>query len=127
MKLKIDLIKSLLAFIEESPDYPEPILSDSIKINGTDPVTIVYHLELMIEAGLVCGKAQGTSGSRYVIVNRLSWEGHEFLTNALNPTVWERLKSASRSLGSFSVGIAATVLAEFAKQHIMEAAPRISL
>jgi hypothetical protein len=38
MKLNIDTIKSLLAVIEESPNYPEPIFSRDIKLFGIDPV-----------------------------------------------------------------------------------------
>jgi len=122
MKLKIDLIKSLLAAIEKSPDYPEPFISDDIVINGTDPVMIVYHLSLMLEAGLIIGKEHANRGSRYVLIERLTWEGHAFLANAQNKTVWLRLLSVSRSEGGFSLEVAKNTLAGIAQQTAMQAA-----
>jgi len=116
MKLKIDLIKSLLALVEESPDYPEPIISDDIAVNGTDPVTIVYHLSLMLEAGLLRGKEHASRGGRYILIERLTGEGHAFLANAQNKTVWERFKTVNRSMGSFSLDVAKTTLSVFARQ-----------
>ena len=122
MKLKIDLVKSLLAAIEEFPDYPEPIISDDIAINGIDSVTIVYHLSLMLEAGLIRGKEHASRGGRYVLIERLTWEGHAFLANAQNKTVWERLLSVSRSVGGFSLEVAKNTLAGIAQQTAVQAA-----
>ena len=122
MKLKIDLIKSLLAVIEESPDYPKPIVSDDIAVNGTDPVTIVYHLSLMLEAGLIRGKERGSKCEHFVLIERLTWEGHAFLANAQNKTVWERFLSASRSVGGCSLDVAMLTLDHIALQDATQAA-----
>jgi DNA-binding PadR family transcriptional regulator len=122
MKLNIDTVKSLLAVIEESPDYPDPMVSDGIQLTGTDSVTIVYHLSLMLEAGLIRGKEHANRNGRYVIIERLTWEGHAFLANAQNPTIWERFKGVGRSMGSFSLDVAKATLTGIAQQIALQTA-----
>jgi len=122
MKLNIDTIKSLLAIIEESPNYPEWIFSYDIELTGIDAVTVLYHLSLMLEAGLIRGSENVDRGKRYVVIQRLTWEGHAFLSNAQNKTVWERFKAVSRSMGNFSLEVAKSTLAGIATQVAMQAA-----
>lgn len=114
MQLKIDIIKSLLAAIEQSEDYPDPVISDSIQLTGIDSVTVVYHLSLMLDAGLIRGREQANRAGRFVVIERLTWEGHAFLANAQNDTVWQRFKGLSRSLGSFSLDVAKATLSGIA-------------
>ena len=122
MKLDIDLIKSLLAFVEESPNYPKFIVSDDIKINGTDPLTIAYHLSLMLEAGLIRGREScpGTP-EPYVAIERLTWEGHAFLANSKDPTNWQKLKSAIATIGDVSFDVAKAGLAGMASAAVSAA------
>ena len=122
MKLNIDTIKALLAFIEESPNFPEPIYNREIQLDGIDPISIHYHLCQMLDAGLIQGYESKATGRQYVAVSRLTWEGHAFLANAKNKTVWERFKSVSRSMGSFSVDVAKNTLAGLAQQQALQAA-----
>ena len=122
MKLQIDLIKSLLAFIEESPNFPEPIYNREIQLDGVDSVTVLYHLCQMLDAGLIQGYESKATRNQYIIIHRLTWEGHAFLANAQNKTVWEHFKTVSRSMGIFSLDVAKGTLAGIAQQTAMQAA-----
>ena len=141
MKLNIDLIKSLLAIIEESPDYPEPTrhslntIALGITPFANDCITdaearlIFYHFELLIDGGLIDGEIHVDVRERCisyeVYIDRLTWEGHAFLANAQNATVWERFKSVSRHVGSFSLDVAKLSLAGIAQQQVMQAAASV--
>ena len=117
MKLNIDTVKALLASIEELPDYPA---KGEIKIDGIDPVTVLYHLSLMLEAGLIKGNEYAEREGRSVFVDRLTREGHAFLANAQNEAVWERFNAVRQSVGSFSFDIAQSLLDTIAHQIALE-------
>jgi len=53
-----------------------------------------YHAELLIEAGLVEGQLFKTisSGPTDFFIQRLTWNGHEFLDSIRSDTVWKKTK-----------------------------------
>ena len=59
---------------------------------------ISYHVELLIEAGLVEGQMARTlsRGPVEFIARRLTWPGHEFLDSIRSDTVWNKTKKSSR-------------------------------
>ncbi|GHT12324.1 hypothetical protein FACS1894170_07000 [Planctomycetales bacterium] len=118
MKLEINIIKSLLADIENSADYPEPFIINKVDGVEADSVTINYHLVLMIEAGLISGLEKINHDKRYVLVERMTWAGHDFLANAKNPDIWKRFEEASSSFGSFSINILQSALTNIAYSQI---------
>ncbi len=121
MKFKLETVKALLAYIEDSDEYPDPFLIDQVDGLEADSVTINYHLALMLEAGLIVGKERVNRDDRYVIVRRLTIAGHDFLANAQNPTVWKRFRETSRSVGSVSLDIAKSALSSIASSIITKA------
>jgi hypothetical protein len=88
MKRNMDSIRLLLIRSEGNK------AADSlIKREFTVP-EIAYHVQLLIDAGLVEGRALtdevGTfNGS---IVSRLTWAGHDFLDAMRDDTVWKKAK-----------------------------------
>ena len=56
-----------------------------------------YHAQLVIEAGLVHGLVIGTLDDNYgipgaVVLQRLTWEGHDFADSITDDTVWKAAK-----------------------------------
>lgn len=53
-----------------------------------------YHVELLIEAGLVYGEVSKTLGAHAndFLAIRQTWEGHEFLDAIRSDTVWNKAK-----------------------------------
>ena len=51
-------------------------------------------MALLIEAGLVLGQVINTLGPEVqdFIVERLTWDGHEFLDSIRSDTVWQKTK-----------------------------------
>jgi hypothetical protein len=116
MKLQIEIVKSLLEVIEESTDFPEIIYlsSEDVPSLNIDDNTVTYHLCLMLEAGLIKGTEHTNRGGKRILIHRLTWEGHAFLANSKNPTLWNKLKSVSSSVGSFSLDVAKSTLTTLA-------------
>ena len=118
MKLKIDLVKAILLAIEEDDDWSAPF---EIEIDGYESKDVVYHLFLMDEAGLIQGIDLSASGSRRYAVDRLTWEGHEFLANSKDETNWKRLKKALATVGDVSFDVARAGLAGMAHAAVATA------
>jgi hypothetical protein len=89
MKRDWDTIREILARLEEKDGNKSVLrLSDFADERANE---ISYHVELMIEAGLINGsmsKEIGPPVHRFNIV-RLTWNGHEFLDAIRSDTVWE--------------------------------------
>jgi Hypothetical protein (DUF2513) len=116
MKRDMELIRALMLMIE-SQDQDD---DTNFEIAGYDGSQIDYHLELLIESKLILGEMRKYMGSSRPtpMIERLSWEGHEFLDNARNEPVWkEAMKTIADKGGSTTVGVLTQLLASVAKHH----------
>lgn len=95
MRRNWDTIREILAKLEDTtPDQGSIHLSHFPEEKA---VEISYHMELLLEAGLVCGKMSeefGGYGPEDFFIDRLSWQGHEFLDNIRSDTVWSNTKKS---------------------------------
>ena len=99
MKRDMDLVRNIM-FAVESMDES----LDNTKLNrvlgelykDTDAKrpsyeVIVGHIEIMAEADLVSvNLVKHMGGPPAFLALRLTWDGHDFLANARNPSVWEK-------------------------------------
>ena len=122
MKRDMELIRELMLAIESKNNifsFTNLDFEDISTLGYTDS-EIDYHLILLIEASLVNGKFQPQAGydRRMIDIEKLSWDGHEFLDNARNESVWkETMKTVKEKGGSVAVGILTQLLASAAKQQ----------
>ena len=87
MKRNLDLIRTILREIEKKPDG-----STYFKVNppeGVEMSAFMAHLELLIDAGFIKGKV-GEYALRSYEINRLTWQGHEFLDATRDDTLWSK-------------------------------------
>ena len=93
MKLDADLARELLLKIEGAPANHA---ADTPEVEGRDKDEVLEHLELLHEAGLIEAKIvrSGMGGARILAANveRLTWEGHDFLNKARQGTTWKHAK-----------------------------------
>ena len=87
MKRDMDLIRKLALHIESTASE---CLSSAIKLDGFTDEQIMYHCQLMSDAGLIESTPSMQRDVRYsdLIIFRLSWSGHEFVDAARNDTIW---------------------------------------
>lgn len=115
MQRDMDLIRDLLLFVEGNPvlDGNRWFKADSpeeMNVSNHSLAEINYHLAMLIENGFMKGK----TGSDYPMVSKLTWEGHEFLDDIKDSSVWESTKARIAGLP----GVALAVIAELAKAEI---------
>ncbi|HHP5608409.1 TPA: DUF2513 domain-containing protein, partial [Bacillus paranthracis] len=78
-----------------------------------DRIIAVKHLEMLEEAGLVKNRIQYGDNSPVCIFSSLTWEGHDFLENIKNDTVWNKLKETIKEK---SGQLSWVMIIEFAKE-----------
>lgn len=99
MKRNWDTIREILTKLEEST-IPNGTLQLS-SFPTEQAAEILYHAELLLEAGLVDGEMTKTfgRGPHNFFITRLTWYGHEFLDSINNDTVWKKTKKSFASSG----------------------------
>lgn len=119
MKRNWDTIREILTKLEDV--IPE---EDCLQLSGF-PIEraseISYHMELLLEAGLVKGQLleEFGSDSEDFLVTRLTWDGHEFLDAIRNDTVWQKTKKSFVSGGiSMTFDLVKSVAAEIAVTYL---------
>lgn len=99
MKRDWDLVRDILRRTETETSNAKTLgLSDFSESMASQ---VAYHVELLIEAGLIDGrmsKALGSSPSHFVII-RLTWRGHEFIDQIRSDSVWDKTKAKFSSEG----------------------------
>ena len=109
----MELIKLLLQEVEG--DEPKPDLS------GYSEEAVLYHYELLEEAGLVIGHFTRGGGGRVVAarIERLTNLGHDFLDAARSDTIWQKFRArAARVGGSLSIPMAVELLKALVRESL---------
>lgn len=114
MKRDMNLIRKLLFLIEEQ-DSSHKQLKIPAEI---DRGQVVYHLNLMEQAGLTVNNIKYADNEPYLIYSSLTWNGHDFLDSIKNDTIWERTKEGIKSKGLELGQVSFSVLMEYAKSEI---------
>ena len=93
MRRDWELIRTILGKIEELPDTRSRFIPRSI--SGWVEDEVIYHLWLLIDAGLIegnCSGAPGRGNTQVCSAATLTWKGHEFLDTVRSDTAWNRIK-----------------------------------
>ncbi len=119
MKRNWETIREILTLLEETPNTDSMLrLSD---FPSDQAFEYSYHSELLIEAGLVEGQMFKTisGGPTDFFIQRLTWDGHEFINSIRSETVWGKTKGKFAEKGidmtfdlvkSVATDIAATLI-----------------
>lgn len=114
----MDLVRELLLKMDADPQldgtrwvrYATPA---EMGITGHSAEEVGYHLNMLLEAGLI--KAKG-SIELMPVINKMTWQGHEFLDDIRDDTVWGKTKERTKGLAG--VGIA--LMWEIAKAELKQ-------
>ena len=100
MKRNWDTVRDLLTRLEDEEFTDQPLRLACFK-NSPERDSISYHIELLIEAGLIQGYMSKELGSwpADFVAERLTWSGHEFLDAIRNDTLWAKTKAKFASEG----------------------------
>jgi len=123
MERNWDTIREILLGLEEKrPDKHTLRLSDFPTNRAAE---ISYHVELLMEAGLIHGQMSKTLSpdpSDFMAI-RLTWSGHELLDAIKSDTIWRKTKESFISKGvsmTFDLvkSVAIDISAAYIKGHI---------
>lgn len=123
MHRDMELIRTILLEIE---GHPTPRVEGILEIAGVEPGVMIYHMTLLLEAGLIDAHEisdANTAYGYYMQDAKLTWSGHEFLETVRNPEVWIKTKSGAAKLGSWTLGL----LGDLAKGAIRQEAIKLGI
>lgn len=94
MKRDWDTIRDILTKLEDVT--PEEGCLRLSSFPSDRAAEISYHMELLMEAGLVSGQMSKTlgCGPYDFLALRLTWQGHELLDVIRSDTVWQKTKKS---------------------------------
>ncbi|BCK63420.1 hypothetical protein KAM338_48250 [Aeromonas caviae] len=102
MKRDWDTVRDILTKLESLPSTDHYLSLEDFELTDvSDAYAISYHMELLIEAGLVEGKMSRVLGGGPInfTATRLTWTGHEFLDAICSDTVWSKTKETFATKG----------------------------
>ena len=119
MKRNWDMIRDILTQLEEFKN--EEGCFNLSSFSQDKHAEISYHMELLMEAGLVNGQMLGEfgPGPQDFFANRLTWQGHEFLDTIRSDTVWQKTKKSFLSQGiSMTFDLVKSVASDVAASYL---------
>ena len=95
MKRDMDLVR--LIFLEVEKHDANLASYESIKIDGYSSSEIREHVILLEKAGLISDAHYTIDGS--VWVQRITWDGYDYLDKVRDNTIWKKTKDAIKEKG----------------------------
>jgi hypothetical protein len=93
MKRDMDLVRRILMDIEACPEADAQPGYLQLDFEGHSTEEVMYHVQLLGEAGLIETQDQSDLAGFRIFPQRLTWQGHEFLDAIRKDTIWEKAKS----------------------------------
>lgn len=123
MYLNKDCVRDLLLYFEENL---KPFESHQMNFEELDlySQSVIYYTTVqLLDAGLIVGDSISIKGSFPLIsIERISWQGHQFLDNIRPKTVWDKTQDICKELGTNSIDaiikISSAVITEIIKHKL---------
>jgi hypothetical protein len=112
MKRDWDCIRAILVALEDKADATDWMPPSAVP--SFDALTVAYHMNLMIEAGLIEGTCRN---AEMCLAKSMKWEGHELLDKIRSETVWNQVKKMAREKGVALSFEAVKILGTAALKH----------
>lgn len=113
MKINPDCFRDILIAIESLPFDHNAL---GLDVPGYSEEEIYYHLQLLDDAGFVVLQYFSTSDNPLgFYVERLTYQGHEFLEASRDNDAWSHVKTVFRKSGTFVLSIAQALLIDYLK------------
>lgn len=119
MKRDMDVIRHILLKVEALTPGNVPV-SELTTPDWDEPV-IAYHVELLTEAGLLDARIIRTMGRQIgrFHINRLTWDGSEFLDAIRDDTIWNTTKKrVAATAGTVTIEVLKAVAVSIAKSTL---------
>lgn len=124
MKLNHDCVRDLMLYIEENSSYSNKIDLDTVILKNYSTEELLYTADKLIEAHFLdCIRSIRYSNSLpNIVVKSITFEGHNFLDNIRDNTVWKNTKNILSKFTSTSIAmvgdIASQVISKIISQQL---------
>lgn len=115
MKRDMELVRQILLKLEQNCNVASFYELNPNEFQASRE-ELLGHSQLLLDRKLATGQIVGGR----VLFQGLTWEGHDFLDNSRDSTVWEATMKAA---GGFSFGIFVKVLVETATRYALSKIP----
>ncbi len=103
MKMDVDLFRGILLRAEEKCMGNIPVKFSQADFPEYAHEQIIEHVHLLHEAGYVEKTNRATRFDCYIM--RVTFKGHEFISNIRDENLWGQTKQAARKAGSMSLDV----------------------
>ncbi len=117
MKFDPDLMRDILLEIESIPAGQRV---GRVYYEDRDQMEVNRHVAILIDEGFIEGLWRGNGSNHPTLFNLtdLTYQGHQFLANARQKTLWNRaLESLKSSGASMSISVITATVQKFAMQQ----------
>ena len=128
MKLNIDCIRDLLLAIESEVNFAEDLKYPSVNINSLcksdflkkyQKQDICYTALKLNEGGFIdLTSTYGDNRITSILIDSLTYEGHQFLESIKSPNVWAKTKNKAAKIGSFAIDVISEIAVGYVIKHI---------
>ena len=128
MKLNIDCVRDLLLAIESEVNFTENLKYPSVNINSLcesdflkkyQKCDICYAALKLNEGGFIdLTPTYGDNRITSILIDSLTYEGHQFLESIKPPNVWTKTKNKAAKIGSFAVDIVSQIAIDYILKNI---------
>ncbi|EGR3866455.1 DUF2513 domain-containing protein [Vibrio cholerae] len=127
MRRDMDLVRELMLAVEGHLSHIQ-----SIKFPNYSQDEVYYHIALLIEAGLLKGDClmvkNASMAPAKVYIEKLTWEGHEFLDDIRKENIWEVIKADFKNDSLATIkAVAKDLTLGLAKQKVQDILGRSEL
>ncbi len=110
MKLDHECIRDLLLYLENNLNYGGQININNLKIKSYNKETLMYTADKLIEAEYLNAKiCWNYTEPRIIMIESISFKGHQFLDNIRDDSVWKDTKNVLSKFKSTSINFVADV------------------
>jgi len=104
VKRDMDLVRALLARIEEDERLSgaDGFPASEFEMPGHSSEEVGYHVLLLHDAGFIQGNTETPSTP---MIERLTWDGCEFLDDTRNPEIWATVTKTAKELGGLGLSL----------------------
>ena len=132
MKIDYNCIRDVLIVLEnqltlnDDLDYKEITLFDFVQtpeLSHYDSKQIAYCIYKLAEAEYIeAGQFHLSIRQTYYSIKCITYKGHEFISNTVNPDVWKKTTNIAKKVGTASISIlsqiAVNVISELINQKV---------
>ena len=122
MRLDVECVRNVLFTVEEHTNGIDKFNLSAANyrnyhlLKDYDFIKVYYHIKQLVNGGFISEAA--ILETDHVLIIDLTWEGHQFIENIRSDNIWNKVKQAAKSAGSYAVSI----LVQTAAQAVLHAA-----